>query len=205
MVVCAGNNEIISYATPIGVGLVESSIGLTRLCMKEYVENLVFIGSAGAYSYDLPLLTVCVSSRATQIESSLITGASYTPLDNVIELEMGKSVSRETLRKSSGNIIGSHDVVVNSSNYITLDSVVATQMSQAGIAIENMEFFSVLAVAREFGIPAFGVFCITNYCDKNARTDFMRNHTKAKEILAEFIAGLTSKDKREENKPIGGV
>lgn len=190
MIVCAGNNEIISYATPIGVGLVESSIGLTRLCMKEYVENLVFIGSAGAYSYDLPLLTMCVSSRATQIESSLIIGGSYTPLDNYIE----NNVSQETFRIGDRCL---RDVVVNSSNYITLDSTIAMQMSQAGIAIENMEFFSVLAVAREFGIPVFGVFCITNYCDANAQADFRRNHTQAKEILAEFAMDLIGKNKRK--------
>lgn len=221
MIVCAGRNEIISCATPIGVGLVESSIGLTRLCMREYVESLIFIGSAGAYSHDLPLLSICVSSRATQIESSLIAGGSYTPLDNAIELESElKDVSRETLQQvcgdlsakagsglhgklggdSHGDITNVRDVVVNSSNYITTDSAIAEQMAGAGIAIENMEFFSVLAVAREFGLPAVGVFCITNYCDKNARADFLRNHDKAKEMLAKFVADFTNRGERAQGE-----
>ena len=47
-----------------------------------------------------------------------------------------------------------------------------------------MEFFSVLKVAQEFNIPAGGVFCITNYTNKNAHEDFMKNHEKAKELLS---------------------
>jgi nucleoside phosphorylase len=53
-----------------------------------------------------------------------------------------------------------------------------------------MEFFSVLRVAKEFDIPAGGVFCITNYTDKNAHKEFLKNHTKAKELLNEYIKDL---------------
>ena len=56
-----------------------------------------------------------------------------------------------------------------------------------GVGIENMEFFSVLAVAKEFEIPAGGVFCITNYTNKNAHADFLSNHKKAKELLEEHV------------------
>ncbi|MDD4855510.1 MAG: purine-nucleoside phosphorylase, partial [Sulfuricurvum sp.] len=31
MIVCAGNNETFDFALPIGVGLVESAMNLTRL------------------------------------------------------------------------------------------------------------------------------------------------------------------------------
>jgi nucleoside phosphorylase len=50
-----------------------------------------------------------------------------------------------------------------------------------------MEFFSVLRVAQEFGIPAGGVFCVTNYCDENAHADFLKNHAAAKTKLTEHI------------------
>lgn len=74
-------------------------------------------------------------------------------------------------------------VIVNSSNYICTDSSYAKQMKNAGIALENMEFFAVLKVADYFKIPAFGIFCITNYCDENAHSYFLANHSKARKIL----------------------
>ncbi len=46
-----------------------------------------------------------------------------------------------------------------------------------------MEFFAVLKIAQEFDIPAGGVFCITNYTNKDAHEEFMKNHEKAKELL----------------------
>lgn len=180
MIVCAGRSETISYAVPIGVGLVEASMGLMKLCLREYVEKLVFVGSAGAYCYEIPLLSLCISARATQIESSFVSGGSYTPLDNYIE----SNVSQETFRVGDRCL---RDVAVNSSNYITMDSGVCAAMCGAGIMVENMEFFALLRVAQDFNIPAYGVFCITNYCDTNAQKDFIANHAAAKQKLEDFI------------------
>jgi nucleoside phosphorylase len=56
-----------------------------------------------------------------------------------------------------------------------------------GVGIENMEFFSVLKIAEEFNIPAGGVFCITNFTNKDAHEDFLKNHDKAKELLTEHL------------------
>lgn len=49
MILCAGNNESFSFATPIGVGLIESTINLSRLCLFDKPEFILFIGSAGSY------------------------------------------------------------------------------------------------------------------------------------------------------------
>lgn len=73
--------------------------------------------------------------------------------------------------------------IVNSSNYICTDILYAKQMKNVGITLENMEFFSVLKVAKYFKIPAFGIFCVTNYCDKNAHNDFLANHKNAQKAL----------------------
>ena len=49
MIVCAGRNETFPFAQTIGVGLIESAINLTRLCLFDKPEYLLFIGSAGSY------------------------------------------------------------------------------------------------------------------------------------------------------------
>lgn len=204
MLVCAGRNETLCYATPIGVGLVEASLGLARILFGGGVENIIFLGSAGAYSKEVLLFDMFCSIEATQIESSFLDGGSYTPIDNVIKIEevdfdlfglsslwtdkhSDKNVSYETLANSINFKERVKHAVVNSSNYITTDENKAKQMARAGILLENMEFYAVMKVAQSFGVPAMGIFCVTNYCDKNAHKDFLSNHNVAKQKLENFI------------------
>ncbi len=47
MIVCAGNNETFDFALPIGVGLIESAMSLTRLCLMEKPDFLLLSGVLG--------------------------------------------------------------------------------------------------------------------------------------------------------------
>lgn len=175
MILCAGNNESFSFATPIGVGLVESAMNLTRLALLNKPEFMIFIGSAGSYGKYQPF-DVVESSIGANIENSFWSGGSYTPIDNVIEAyHTDPNVSRET------------NNIVNSSNYITTNKQLSSSYRKHHIELENMEFFSVLKIAQEFEIPVLGIFVVTNYCDENAHRDFMQNHEKAKTILTDYM------------------
>ena len=167
MILCAGNNETFEFATPIGVGLIESAMNLTRLCLFDKPEFLLFIGCAGSYG-EHKIFDIVESKTASNIELSFLNNDAYTPLDNVI----------------STNITNIKDVIVNSSNYISTNEELTKKFLKLGIGIENMEFFAVLKIAQEFDIPAGGVFCITNYTNKNAHEDFLKNHDEAKRVLA---------------------
>ncbi len=170
MIVCAGNNETFDFAQPIGVGLIESAMNLTRLCLFDKPEFLLFVGSAGSYG-EAQIFDIIESKTAANIELAFLSNDAYTPLDNVI-------TANETEKK---------DVVVNSSNYISTNETLTKNFLKFGVGIENMEFFSVLKIAQEFEIPAGGVFCITNFTNANAHEDFLKNHTKAKELLSEYV------------------
>ena len=166
MIVCAGNSENFEFATPIGIGLIETAINLTRLCLFDKPEFLLFVGTAGSYGkYDI--FDIIESKTAANIELSFLKNDSYTPLDNII----------------TTNTQNKKDIIVNSSNYITTNKDLAKKFVKLNIDIENMEFFSLLRVAQEFEVPAGGVFCITNFTNKNAHNDFLKNHAKAKEKL----------------------
>ncbi len=171
MIVCAGNNETFSFATPIGVGLQESAINLTRIALFDKPDFLIFIGSAGSYG-SYKIFDIVESMTASQIELSFWQNNSYTPIDNVIEAKNSNSNSK---------------VIVNSSNYITTNLTLSKEYLKRNIHLENMEFFSLLSVAKEFDIPVLGIFVVTNYTDKNAHKDFIKNHQKAKELLSEYI------------------
>ena len=173
MIVCAGNNETFSFAQPIGVGLIDSSINLTRLALFDKPEFLVFVGTAGSYG-EAKIFDIRKSMTASNIELSFWQNDSYTPIDNVIE-------AKKTTKEQTQSII------VNSSNYITTNKELAKNYLKHNIHLENMEFFSVMRVAQEFDIPVLGIFVVTNYTDKDAHKEFLAHHDKAKKILTEYV------------------
>jgi nucleoside phosphorylase len=172
MIVCAGRTELFDFAMPIGVGLVESAINLTKLIVAKKPEELVFIGSAGSYG-ELLLGELALSHEAVNIEHSVISESAYSP----IEL-------REKSSFPSSDKYGK--IVINSSNYITTSNETSKKLLELGADAENMEFYSVLRTAREFGILAFGVFVITNYCNKDAHMTYLQNLPSAKQLLIDY-------------------
>jgi nucleoside phosphorylase len=170
MIICAGNSENFSFATPMGVGLIETTMNLTRLCLFDKPEFLLFVGTAGSYG-DAKIFDIIESKTAANIELAFLSKDAYTPLENVI----------------STNTTAKKDIIVNSSNYISTNEKLTKNFLKFNIGIENMEYFAVLSVAKEFEIPAGGVFCITNYTNKDAHAEFLKNHSKAKELLEKHI------------------
>jgi len=171
MIVSAGNNETFPFAIPIGVGLIESSINLTRLCLFDKPEYIIFIGSAGSYGEN-SLFDIVESSSAANIELSFLNDDSYTPIDNLLVCEEPKFKS---------------DTIVNSSNYITTNDRLSKEFKQYGVGIENMEFYSVVKVAKEFDIDVKGIFVVTNYTNKSAHKDFISNHSQAMDKLVDYL------------------
>ena len=171
MIICAGRNETFPFAQTIGVGLIESAINLTRICLFNKPEYLLFIGSAGSYG-NHQIFDIVESKRAANVELAFLNADAYTPLDNVLESE---------------NKFTRNDTIVNSSNYISTNKELTKKYLEYGIGAENMEYFSVLSVAKEFEIPVAGIFVITNFTDENAHEDFMKNHKTAMEKLTNYL------------------
>jgi len=171
MIICAGRNETFNFAQAIGVGLVESAINLTRLSLFDKPDFLLFIGTAGSYG-KYKVFDIVESKRAANLELSFLNNDSYTPLDNVLESE---------------NKMVRNDTIVNSSNYITTNSEISKNYNEYGIGIENMEFFSIVQVAKEFQIPVAGIFVVTNYTNENAHKDFLSNHKEAMSRLTKYL------------------
>ncbi len=170
MFICAGESEQFDFAVPVGIGMVDVSINLTRLCMAQKPSFLLFVGTAGSYG-EKKLFDIIESKSATQIENSFFTNNAYTPLDNMV------STAEDV----------SHETIVNSSNYITRDKEVAKVYLAKNIHLENMEYYAVLKVAQTFGVPAAGIFIVTNYCNQDAHEEFLCNHKEAMRRLSVYV------------------
>jgi nucleoside phosphorylase len=134
-------------------------------------EYILFIGSSGSYG-KYNIFDVVESKNSSNVELSFLENYSYTPIDNAIRIDTK---------------LTSSEVVVNSSNYISTNENLSSQLLEFDIDLENMEFFSVLSVAKEFEIPAFGIFVVTNYTNENAHNDFIKNHKEAMKILVKYL------------------
>ena len=69
MIICAGwKTENFPFAKAIGIGLIESAINLTRICLEFQPKELIFIGTCGLYErgeileYLLKALTLLTSN-----------------------------------------------------------------------------------------------------------------------------------------------
>jgi len=212
MFVCAGDIEQFDFATPVGIGLVNSAINLTKLCLLSPPEFLLFVGTAGSYGGH-EIFDIVESKTASNIETGFFTHAAYTPLDNIVSSSPTRlrfaptaTVSNLQTRSSSRLVDSSHvsrETIVNSSNYITTDPTLSSHYLTHNISLENMEFFSVMRVGQEFGIPTGGIFIVTNYCDGDAHATFLANHAEAKRRLHEYIVGRFPNAKS--NNPISNI
>jgi nucleoside phosphorylase len=171
MIICAGRNETFNFAQPMGVGLVESAINLTRQCLFDKPDYILFVGSAGSYGNYEPF-DIVTSTSAANIELSFLRNDAFTPLENVLNAQ-NKLVKNET--------------IVNSSNYISTNFELSQQFNNYNIGIENMEFYALLQVAKEFQVDIAGIFVITNYTNQTAHEDFLANHKKAMETLTTYL------------------
>lgn len=170
MIICAGKSEQFDFAIPVGIGMMDVAINLTRMCLSQKPKFLLFVGTAGSYG-EKKIFDIIESKTAANIENSFFNGGSYTPIDNVVSTT--DDVSRETL--------------INSSNYITTDKEIGKHYLAQNIHLENMEYYAVLKVAQSFGISAGGIFIVTNYCDENAHDDFLKNQKEAMAKLTEYV------------------
>jgi len=182
-ILSAGESELFDFATPIGIGLINSSINLTKLVLEKNIRSILFVGTAGSYG-NLRPLDLVTSYESTNIETGFFGNNCYTPISNSVK-SISKDVSCETTNNSS--------ILVNSSNYITTNKILSNEYLKYGLEAENMEFYSILTVANKFNIPASGIFIITNYCDKYAHENFSINHQSAMKILTKYVRKQVSK------------
>lgn len=173
MFICAGESETFDFAKPMGIGMIEMSINLTKLCMSKNPPAFIFfVGTAGSYG-EHKIFDIVESKTASNIESSFFNQKSYTPINNVVS--------------ALDSVSASHTTIINSSNYITTSDDFNHYYLSNNIKLENMEFFSVISVAQHFNIPVAGAFIVTNYCNPKAHQDFIKNHKKAMELLTKYI------------------
>ena len=191
LITCAGKNESFSFAKSIGIGMIEPCVNLSQILLSKKPEKLVFIGTCGLYDTNLELLRVYESQHAFNIELSKLEFGFYSPAVCEVNLSgasAGLAVSGVD-KGASGNssLVSQETFISNASNYICANARSAAKFKALGLDLENMEIFSVLSVAKHFGVEAACFLCASNYCDEKAHETFLANHARAKKNLENFL------------------
>jgi len=88
-IVCAGKSEQFDFAQPVGIGMTEVAINLTRLCLTKKPKFILFVGTAGSYG-EKKIFDIIESKTASNIENSFFTGGSYTSNYITTDKSLGK-------------------------------------------------------------------------------------------------------------------
>lgn len=99
--VCAGNGEEFSFATPIGVGLVDSTITLSNLLAKGDIGRVIFVGSCGLYDENKELLKLYQASTVSNTEFGSLVGSFYSPIKLSLSTGAIHKFSKEELLNTS--------------------------------------------------------------------------------------------------------
>lgn len=99
MFICVGNNESFEFARSVGMGLVDSAVGLTRLILHYAPREIIFVGSAGSYEY----FEGVDSKLESSLESSLDSVACLDSNLNAKNLDSKGSVFIDSKNLDSKN------------------------------------------------------------------------------------------------------
>lgn len=144
--------EALYEAHAVGVGNLTAAFRADDLLRTGRFREIIFIGSAGAYTdADFPFFVT--TSRFTKQEASVLEGKARIPdlLPSVIESKPGEAAAflRSRLNFPTG--------VVNCPDSISLQN-----LRPPGIDYENMECFGVAFAARRHNIPFCAFLAVTN-------------------------------------------
>ena len=148
----------------LGIGYLEAAVNLSKLLQsRNDISEIIFTGTAGAYSQNIKIGEQIIVSAAALLNLGSVQGLSYTIKDIYPILHASHPDSKNILCLSSLEI--------------TQDETISKQIIkhyQTDAIIENMELYGIAKVASENQIPWSAYLRVTNYPNKNAHEDFLR-------------------------------
>ncbi len=176
----AGSDRI-AMGGPVGVGLVEAAIGMTRLLAARPArpEAVLFVGTCGAFaSSGLEVGDVVAVARSTVLDVALARGGSALPAPMPARVDMDASlVARAGLRA----------VHALTTLGVTIDDALATELGAQG-EVEHLEVFAVARACAAFDVPFVAILGVANPVGSAGRAAWLARHVDASARAAERAA-----------------
>lgn len=179
----------VRIAGGVGVGLVESAVGTTRLLAAEPggARGLLFLGTCGAFpGTGLGPGDVVVVRRATLGDASVLAGAAALPGPMPAEV-----LASAELLERFGQAPGVRAVTAVTTVGISTDDALASALATAG-EIEHLEAFAVgrACASASPPVPFVAVLGVANPVGREGRAAWRAHHLEASARAAEVAAAV---------------
>ncbi|MCE2504731.1 MAG: hypothetical protein J4G05_11865 [Chlorobi bacterium] len=160
-----------------GVGLVEAAIGTLRMIAIDEPDEIVYLGTCGAYPGSRLEIEEIISGSVVRIGSGdTLTKKMRLPGPLPSELQCDSELS--------GRIVDVKEASVVCTLGITEESELAKILSRLG-DVENLELFAVLCAAGT--IPVAGFLGVTNYVGESGEKEWKENYRSVMSSLVESV------------------
>jgi len=163
----------------LGVGYLDAALNLERILAKdEEVENIIFIGTAGAYSKTIEIGTLVEVTRVALLNFGTVDQKAYVP-KAYDEYHCFPSFDKK-IKKAS----------CLSNLEITKDTKVSKRVMdhfQSRDLVENMELYGVAKIANHYKKPLSSLLVVTNNTNVDAHDDWKENEAVLSTKLGEAL------------------
>ena len=193
---CFEEEASVVVSDPVGVGLIDATLGTTRLFeslvsqsnFKANSLEVIFVGSLGCLSPDVPLLSAVNASSVFLGDYASASDVSYYPP------QMDREISNQgTLKElfSEQNQFQCFFEPVYSPCSISKTKAAGELYREAtNSRFENLELFGVASVCQKFHVPWSSLSLVTNYIGESAHHEWKDNREAAALGTAEILRSL---------------
>jgi nucleoside phosphorylase len=163
---------------PIGVGIVEAAIGMTRCVLRHEPTHALLIGTCGAFeAASLPLGSVVTSRSVTLADASVLERSSELPPP------MPGRAALDPALHDALVAAGAKSVQIANTVGITTDDALASRLSAAG-EVEHLEAFAFARACAAASIPCGVALGVANTVGSRGRDEWKAGHASASERAA---------------------
>lgn len=157
-----------------GIGLVDAAIGARTLIEKYQPDEILFLGSCGAYPDKSLIIGDIVMAASVRVGSGEIT-------DGIVRVPSLQTSSFECV-PLEGYALPLVDVVCTLG--VTEDDALSRSLSRLG-DVENLELFAICRAAGE--IPVTAVLGVTNLVGAEGGLEWRRNYRRVMGLVGEVV------------------
>jgi nucleoside phosphorylase len=189
---------------PIGVGLVDAAIGMTRCLERHRPELALFLGTAGAFAEvgasGIALGQVVAGRLVHLLDAGLVAGTTSLPGPMAGEALLDPAMHDALVAA------GAVSVQIANTVGVTVDDALASRLSAArGDAVEHLEAFAFARACAALNVRCGVVLGVANTVGARGRGEWLANHTSASASAADVawaaLPALTALVRRTTRAP----
>lgn len=167
----------------IGVGLVESALGMTRCVARHAPDLALLLGTAGALPRGpggVAIGEVVVASAARIVDAGILDRRSALPAPMPASVSLDAAM-HDALLKS-----GAKSVQIANTMGITVDDALAASLAAGGDHVEHLEAFAFARACAIASVRCGIVLGIANVVGARGRAEWLANHVQASAAAADL-------------------